>query len=46
MEPSAYVIRVKFMAKPGEQFILRREVRARSSTCWSNAGATGEQPSS
>jgi moderate conductance mechanosensitive channel len=26
MEPSAYVIRVKFMAKPGEQFILRREV--------------------
>jgi moderate conductance mechanosensitive channel len=26
MEPSAYVIRVKFMARPGEQFILRREV--------------------
>src|SRR5512144_2440421 len=26
MEPSAYVVRVKFMARPGEQFILRREV--------------------
>lgn len=26
MEPSAYVVRVKYMAKPGEQFILRREV--------------------
>jgi hypothetical protein len=26
MEASAYVIRVKFMARPGEQFILRREV--------------------
>jgi small-conductance mechanosensitive channel len=26
MEPTAYVIRVKFMAKPGEQFILRREI--------------------
>jgi small-conductance mechanosensitive channel len=26
MEPSAYVLRVKFMAKPGEQFILRREL--------------------
>ncbi|MBK8174205.1 MAG: mechanosensitive ion channel family protein [Rhodospirillales bacterium] len=26
MEPSSYVVRVKFMAKPGEQFILRREV--------------------
>ena len=26
MEPSAYVIRVKFMARPGEQFVLRREV--------------------
>ncbi|HYN37930.1 MAG TPA: mechanosensitive ion channel family protein, partial [Rhodospirillales bacterium] len=26
MEPSAYVVRVKFMAKPGEQFVLRREV--------------------
>ena len=26
MEPTAYVVRVKFMAKPGEQFILRREV--------------------
>jgi hypothetical protein len=26
MEPSAYVIRVKFMAIPGEQFVLRREV--------------------
>ena len=26
MEPSAFVVRVKFMAKPGEQFVLRREV--------------------
>ncbi len=26
MEPTAYVVRVKFMAKPGEQFILRREL--------------------
>ena len=26
MEPSAYVVRVKYMAKPGEQFTLRREV--------------------
>ena len=26
MEPSADVIRVKFMARPGEQFVLRREV--------------------
>ena len=26
MEPSAFVVRVKFMARPGEQFVLRREV--------------------
>ena len=26
MEPSASVVRVKFMARPGEQFVLRREV--------------------
>jgi small-conductance mechanosensitive channel len=26
MEPTAYVVRVKFMAKPGEQFVLRREL--------------------
>lgn len=26
MDDSAFIIRVKFMAKPGEQFVLRREV--------------------
>ena len=26
MDDSSFVIRVKFMAKPGEQFVLRREV--------------------
>lgn len=29
MDDSAFIIRVKFMAKPGEQFILRREVYRR-----------------
>ena len=26
MDDSSFIVRVKFMAKPGEQFILRREI--------------------
>jgi Small-conductance mechanosensitive channel len=29
MDDSAFIVRVKFMAKPGEQFVLRREVYRR-----------------
>ncbi len=29
MDDSAFIFRVKFMAKPGEQFVLRREVYRR-----------------
>ncbi len=29
MDDSAFIVRVKFMAKPGEQFVLRREVYSR-----------------
>lgn len=34
MEPSAYVVRVKFMARPGEQFVVRREVFRRLHECF------------
>lgn len=38
MDDSAFIIRVKFMAKPGEQFVLRREVFRRIQQAFAAAG--------
>lgn len=38
MEDSAMILRVKFMAKPGEQFVLRRELLHRIRTAFAEAG--------
>lgn len=38
MDDSAFIIRVKFMAKPGEQFVLRREVFRRIQEAFAIAG--------
>jgi small-conductance mechanosensitive channel len=38
MDDSAFIVRVKFMAKPGEQFVLRREVFRRIQQAFSDNG--------
>jgi len=38
MDDSAFIVRVKFMAKPGEQFLLRREVFRRIQEAFSDQG--------
>lgn len=38
MDDSAFIIRVKFMAKPGEQFVLRREAFRRIQEAFAAAG--------
>jgi small-conductance mechanosensitive channel len=38
MDDSAFIVRVKFMAKPGEQFLLRREVFRRVQEAFSQQG--------
>jgi small-conductance mechanosensitive channel len=38
MEDSAMIIRAKFTAKPGEQFVIRREVYARVQKAFEDAG--------
>jgi small-conductance mechanosensitive channel len=38
MDDSAFIVRVKFMAKPGEQFLLRREVFRRIQEAFAEQG--------
>lgn len=38
MDDSAFIVRVKFMAKPGQQFVLRREVFRRIQQAFSDNG--------
>ena len=38
MDDSAFIVRVKFMAKPGEQFLLRREVFRRIQEAFAQQG--------
>jgi len=38
MDDSAFIVRVKFMAKPGEQFVLRREVFRRIQEAFAQNG--------
>ena len=38
MDDSAFIVRVKFMAKPGEQFLLRREVFRRVQEAFAQQG--------
>ncbi|MDA0231470.1 MAG: mechanosensitive ion channel, partial [Proteobacteria bacterium] len=38
MEDSAMIVRAKFMAKPGEQFVIRREVYTRVQKAFQEAG--------
>ena len=40
MEDSAMILRVKFMAKPGEQFVLRRELLHRIRAAFAEQGIT------
>ncbi len=38
MDDSAFIVRVKFMAKPGQQFVLRREIFRRIQQAFSDNG--------
>ena len=38
MDDSSFIVRVKFMAKPGEQFVLRREVFRRVQEAFQQSG--------
>lgn len=38
MDDSAFIVRVKFMAKPGQQFVLRREIFRRIQQAFSEKG--------